>query len=621
MADTSAAEATPAAAAVIGGRRVPLSSPEDATYLSSVACLMRSQLEIFSATPEDVQARASFGRLVQKIGVGRVGMRCIHCLDQPAAEQVKGAVSYPTSIRMLNQATRNWQRYHWVACQYIPPSAREEFERLTSGKRPQSSKNSQEYWIRQSGEMGLVDTATMGRTAASSPDYTSADSSVAKNEPTVEHEGIYFEDDARKLGLRILRPPIEEKPSSATKKKKKTKGKGNGKNKSNDAAPEKYQSNKRKNGLDSSKKDSRSGEVDASQVTIEDGTNVSEGRALEEDVPSASLPPVGFPSPEPFMAMNNSLGLANLGVDASLMSDLERLLGEDESGISTAGGNIFDTSTNAAHAPADESNENGGPIQADIGIGIDSTSERDVQLLSTLRAAREMVRSLQHKNIEASATGLQTAAELHSLGEALYRTLAGEGTTSAVSSNSEMPGPRDNNENRLSKRERRRDEDQLGHTSRTPLQDFGYPTGMSIFVQSLIDATDEDAVERFTSLSDVDNDLRLMIDFPNIYLFDALPQASTERLSFPSDLYGLQTQQNKLMNAFQSVVVTGEERHGLALISGRSGSGKVSDGSKRHLGTIYVMRCPVSLVLQARNLMLSLSLPLSLSLFSFRHHL
>ena len=86
---------------------------------------------------------------------------------------------------MLNQAKRNWQRYHWVACRSIPSSAREEFKRLTSGKRPQSSKTGQEYWIRRSGEMGVVDTATMTRTAASSPDYTSVDSST-ENEWTID---------------------------------------------------------------------------------------------------------------------------------------------------------------------------------------------------------------------------------------------------------------------------------------------------------------------------------------------------------------------------------------------------------------------------------------------------
>ena len=132
-----------------------------------------------------------------------------------------------------------------------------------------------------------------------------------------------------------------------------------------------------------------------------------------------------------------------------------------------------------------------------------------------------------------------------------------------------------NNEERSLKRGRRRDEHEPERGAAS-LQDLGYPTSISIFVQSLIDATDEDAVERFTAMSAVDNDLRLMIDFPDKYLFDAPPEATTGRLDMPSGLYGVHTQRSKLANAFQSVVATGEERHGLALISGRSGSGKVS---------------------------------------------
>ena len=574
MADTSATSSetgadgaiATAAATAIGGRRLPLSSPSDAAYLSSVACLMRSQLEVFSATEADVQARATFGGLVQKISVGRVGIRCVHCLGRPAADQAKGAVSYPTSIRMLNQATRNWQRFHWVACQFIPPSAREEFKRLQAGKKSKSSRKSQEYWIRRSGEMGLTDTATMTRTAASSPDYTSVDSSGTDDERTIVPDGIYFEEDARKLGLRILVSP-PEKASGTTKKKMITEGKGLGKKNTNGGvgtASQNHASNKRKN------------TGDVSQVTIEDGTNVSEDRVFEEGVRSAAESTMGLRSPDSSIAMHNSLSLANLDVDASFLADLQRLLGEDESGLNSmdsTDGNMPHHSTKSAHAPVKDSNETGGPIQAGMG----STSERDSQLLTTLRAARDIVRSLREKCYGASATGRRTASELRLFGEALYKTLAGEDNTSAVSTVGERSGPGDIGNERSLKRERRRDEEQPGHT-RTPLQDLGYPTSISIFVQSLIDATDEDTAERFTSLSDVDNDLRLMIEFPNKYLFDAPPEVLTGRLGFPSDLYGLQMQQNKLMNAFKSVVVTGEERHGLALISGRSGSGKVSTG-------------------------------------------
>ena len=170
----------------VGGRHLPLSSPSDEAYLSPLVCLIRSQIEMFSATEADVHARAALGGIVRTIKPGRVGIRCIHCWDRPAKERANGAVGYPASIRVLNQAVRNWQRFHWGICLFIPPSAREEFERLNSGKRTHSSKMSKEYWIDRCEEMGLVD------------------ASASSLEDSEESEGIYFEADARTLGMRVL---------------------------------------------------------------------------------------------------------------------------------------------------------------------------------------------------------------------------------------------------------------------------------------------------------------------------------------------------------------------------------------------------------------------------------
>ena len=219
-------------ACAVGGRRLPLYSPSDEAYLSPLACLIRSQIEIFSATEADVQARAMVGGFVQTISTGRVGIRCIHCRGRPAKERATGAVSYPVSIRVLNQAVRNWQRYHWGVCTFIPPSAREEFERLASGKKTHSSRKSQKYWIQRSEEMGLVDVST-----------NTLDGSA-------ESEGIYFEADARALGLRVLMPSEEMTSEAARKKVKGTKKAGT--------------SGKRKKDTD----DKRSGDEDVASILL-----------------------------------------------------------------------------------------------------------------------------------------------------------------------------------------------------------------------------------------------------------------------------------------------------------------------------------------------------------------
>ena len=210
--ETAAAAAAAAAASLstatgtcaVGGRQLPLSSPSDEAYLSPLVCLIRSQIEIFSATEADVDARAALGGVVQTIRLGRVGIRCIHCWDRPAKERANGAVSYPASIRVLNQAVRNWQRFHWRICPLIPPSAREKFERLNSGKKTYSSKRSKDYWIHLCEEMGLVDV------------------SATMLEGSKESEGIYFEADARALGLRVLMLSGEQTSGAARKEVKGT---------------------------------------------------------------------------------------------------------------------------------------------------------------------------------------------------------------------------------------------------------------------------------------------------------------------------------------------------------------------------------------------------------------
>lgn len=411
--------------------------------------------------------------------------------------------------------------------------------------------------------MGLVDTAA--ERAASSPDYTSIDSSSsAKGEKTAEPDGIHFEDDARKLGLCILMPPVEEKASGATTKRKEKKGKGKRKGKEADkkdrsAAHAKNRiSNKRKNTVDN-----------VSQITS--GANNASTCTSEENMDSMAVP-----SEHIFPAMHSSLSIDDFADDVSLLSGLQRLAEEDESGgvsgTSSVSGSLLHQSTKSDHTLANDSVANGDSATP---IDYSSFSERDLQLLSFLRAAKEMVRTPPDNHHGASATGFQVAADLHSLGTALYRTLTDEDGGFRAFLNDVKPRPKDGSDERTPKRDRRRHEDQPAHGAAS-LQDLGYPTSISIFVQSLIDATNGDALERFTSISGVDSDLRLMIEFPDKYLFDPPPEVLTGRLRTAPGLYGIQTQQSKLMNAFKSVVVNGEERSGLALISGRSGSGKVS---------------------------------------------
>ena len=126
----AAATAAPSAAAASSsfsstlGRPIPLYSPADQEHLSPLVCLMRSQLELFSATPADVAERAAIGGISQQITPGRVGIRCVHCkagtkvhagavaAHVKAQQQAKGSTSYPTSLRILHQVSEQLEYMH-----------------------------------------------------------------------------------------------------------------------------------------------------------------------------------------------------------------------------------------------------------------------------------------------------------------------------------------------------------------------------------------------------------------------------------------------------------------------------------------------------------------------------
>jgi len=95
------------AGAAAAGTVWPLGRPTDAQYLSPTACLLRRQIEVFAATYEETLDRGKRHRPPP----GAVGIRCVHCKHVPYVERARGAVTYPSSVRLMYQAARNFQRY------------------------------------------------------------------------------------------------------------------------------------------------------------------------------------------------------------------------------------------------------------------------------------------------------------------------------------------------------------------------------------------------------------------------------------------------------------------------------------------------------------------------------
>ena len=79
---------------------VPLSLPDDSDHLPELQCLIREQLELFSATDADASDR-QYGKRVPIVR-GKVGIRCVHC--QRAMRDAAAAASATTTAAVASVA-------------------------------------------------------------------------------------------------------------------------------------------------------------------------------------------------------------------------------------------------------------------------------------------------------------------------------------------------------------------------------------------------------------------------------------------------------------------------------------------------------------------------------------
>lgn len=88
-----------------GGMSIPLSSPDDADYLSPVQCYIRAHcVEYFEATESEGADPKSQSKNQQQRGrrtpivVGRVGIRCVFCKDCPFHERASQSTAFPSNL-------------------------------------------------------------------------------------------------------------------------------------------------------------------------------------------------------------------------------------------------------------------------------------------------------------------------------------------------------------------------------------------------------------------------------------------------------------------------------------------------------------------------------------------
>ncbi|KAG7358929.1 hypothetical protein IV203_015518 [Nitzschia inconspicua] len=126
-----------------GKRSQSLYMPCDDDSLSEYQCLVRQQIELFEARPEDVESNAK-GRN-KPIVIGQVGIRCIHCSLLPPKSRQRGATYYPAKLNGLYQAAQSMASGHLCShCGHIPQGVRQEL--IVLRERKSSAGGGKKYW-------------------------------------------------------------------------------------------------------------------------------------------------------------------------------------------------------------------------------------------------------------------------------------------------------------------------------------------------------------------------------------------------------------------------------------------------------------------------------------------
>ena len=91
------------------------------------------------------------------IALGQVGVRCIHCRDDPVSERGQQAVSYPSLITGIYNSVQQMLRLHFECCLSMPQEVREKIEALKKSSSARGGRK--QYWVDSAKRLGLVDTA------------------------------------------------------------------------------------------------------------------------------------------------------------------------------------------------------------------------------------------------------------------------------------------------------------------------------------------------------------------------------------------------------------------------------------------------------------------------------
>ena len=90
------------------------------------------------------------------VSLGQVGIRCMHCRNDPVMERGQQAVLYPSLISGINNSVQKILRMHFDRCPAIPTEVRRNIEELRKSTSSRGGRT--EYWIDSAKRLGLIDT-------------------------------------------------------------------------------------------------------------------------------------------------------------------------------------------------------------------------------------------------------------------------------------------------------------------------------------------------------------------------------------------------------------------------------------------------------------------------------
>lgn len=132
-----------------------LALPDDRVSLSETLCVVRENIEVFTATQSDVDAPAP-GRK-HAVAVGQVGLRCIHCSHTTrCSDRVKRAVCYPSSIKRIYRTVIDMKLDHFSQCKFVPVTLKNHLDELKA-IHTRSTGTTMQYFIQAAHSLGMAD--------------------------------------------------------------------------------------------------------------------------------------------------------------------------------------------------------------------------------------------------------------------------------------------------------------------------------------------------------------------------------------------------------------------------------------------------------------------------------